>query len=201
MTTFDGDPSAGEAVDVQVDEQVPERHPDQLLDRPTGQRGERRVGGADPAVEVQQRDAVGQGVEDLARELLRGEARLAHPEHQRPQDHAEQHRSHGDPFVWPGLQDVTAHVDFSAMAHAAADAGARIAGYGSLAGVLLELGIGEQVLALADPGSVEYARAAAPVQKLLSPAEMGELFKVLGVARGIECEWTCFRHGDRTGRL
>jgi SAM-dependent MidA family methyltransferase len=111
------------------------------------------------------------------------------------------HRAHGDPLIWPGLQDITAHVDFSAIAHAAVDGGARVAGYASLAGVLLELGIAERLRALAEPGSAEYVRASAPVQKLLGPNEMGELFKVLGVARGDERPWTCFRRGDRTGRL
>lgn len=95
------------------------------------------------------------------------------------------HRAHADPFFLPGLQDITAHVDFSAMARAAVDAGVRFAGYTSQARFLTNLGITDLLLRL-QPGSAAFTRAAAPVQKLLSPAEMGELFKAIAFTRDLD---------------
>ncbi|MBK8062873.1 MAG: SAM-dependent methyltransferase [Betaproteobacteria bacterium] len=95
------------------------------------------------------------------------------------------HRAHGDPFFHPGLQDITAHVDFSALALAAQDAGLQVLGYATQAGFLIEAGITE-VLARTDPRDLKaYVPLASAAQKLLSPAEMGELFKVLAVGRGL----------------
>jgi SAM-dependent MidA family methyltransferase len=95
------------------------------------------------------------------------------------------HRAHGDPFLHPGLQDITAHVDFSAAALAAQEAGLQVLGYATQAGFLIEAGITE-VLARTDPGELRaYLPLASAAQKLLSPAEMGELFKVLAVGRGL----------------
>jgi SAM-dependent MidA family methyltransferase len=110
------------------------------------------------------------------------------------------HRAHADPFLWPGLSDLTAHVDFSAMAQAGGRSGLEVAGFTAQAPFLIGCGILDALAAVGDPGSVQYVRAAAAVQKLLSPAEMGELFKVLALARG-EIDWTGFRLADRTHRL
>ena len=91
------------------------------------------------------------------------------------------HRVHGDPFYLPGLQDITAHVDFSALARAATGSGLEILGFGTQAQFLINCGITE-LLAAENPGdAVRYLPAASAVQKLLSPSEMGELFKVLAV--------------------
>ncbi len=111
------------------------------------------------------------------------------------------HRSHGDPFAWPGLTDITAHVDFSAMAVAGARAGLSVAGFAAQAPFLLGCGILDALAAVGAPDSVAYIKAAAPVQKLLSPAEMGELFKVLALARSEGIAWPGFALADRTGRL
>jgi SAM-dependent MidA family methyltransferase len=93
------------------------------------------------------------------------------------------HRVHDDPFLWPGLSDLTSHVDFTAIARAGQRAGLRVAGFATQASFLLGCGLLERLRAAGTPGSVDYVRASAAVQKLLSPAEMGELFKMLLLAR------------------
>jgi len=94
------------------------------------------------------------------------------------------HRLHDDPFLWPGLSDLTSHVDFTAIARAGERAGLHVAGFATQASFLLGCGILDRLRDVAAPESVDYVRASAAVQKLLSPAEMGELFKVLLLARG-----------------
>ena len=101
----------------------------------------------------------------------------------------------------PGLQDITAHVDFSALACAAAEAGLEVLGYASQAQFLVNCGITD-LLAEENPADAKhYLPAAAAAQKLLSPAEMGELFKVLAVGRGIKRPLTGFSNGDRSHAL
>lgn len=110
------------------------------------------------------------------------------------------HHAHADPFYYPGLQDITAHVDFTAMALAAQDAGLDVLGYFSQAGFLLGAGIGELLLRT-DPSDVKaYLPQANALQKLVSPAEMGELFKVLVVGRGVELPQAIAAQ-DRSHRL
>jgi SAM-dependent MidA family methyltransferase len=111
------------------------------------------------------------------------------------------HRSHADPFLAPGLQDITAHVDFTAMADAALAGGLNVLGYTSQARFLMNAGLMDHVTAVDANDAANYARLIAPVQKLLSEAEMGELFKVLAVGRGIEPPLLGFRRGDRRGTL
>ena len=111
------------------------------------------------------------------------------------------HHAHGDPFFLPGLQDITAHVDFTAVAEAGIDAGCQLAGYTTQAQFLLNCGI-TALLARTPPEDIAaYLPRAAAVQKLLSPAEMGELFKVLALSRGIDAPLLGFAEGDRSGRL
>ena len=115
------------------------------------------------------------------------------------------HRVHGDPCYLPGLQDVTAHVDFSALARAATDTGLELLGFANQAQFLVNCGITD-LLAAEDPTDPKrYLPAAAAAQKLLSPAEMGELFKVLAVGKGVEDSvkdsLMGFSRGDRSGTL
>lgn len=93
-------------------------------------------------------------------------------------------RVHADPFLWPGLSDLTSHVDFTAMADAAGRGGLHVAGFATQASFLLGCGILDALQAVGAPSAPAYLREASAVQKLLSPAEMGELFKVLLLARG-----------------
>jgi len=89
------------------------------------------------------------------------------------------HHAHDDPFLYPGLQDVTAHVDFTAIASILKDKGLDLDRYQTQAGFLLENGILETLTPGLEPGSVAWLKETTGLQKLLSPAEMGELFKVL----------------------
>jgi SAM-dependent MidA family methyltransferase len=105
------------------------------------------------------------------------------------------HHAHADPFWLPGLNDLTAHVDFSAMAEAAHAAGLDILGYTSQAHFLLNCGLIERL------GENHAPASSAAAQRLLSEAEMGELFKVLAVGRGVSFPLAGFARGDRLHRL
>jgi SAM-dependent MidA family methyltransferase len=110
------------------------------------------------------------------------------------------HYAHADPFYLPGLQDITAHVDFSAMALAAVEGGLEVLGYTSQAQFLLAAGIGELLLRTDPADAAHYLPLANGVQKLVSPAEMGELFKVLVLGRGVDLP-PAFAGTDRSHRL
>ncbi len=111
------------------------------------------------------------------------------------------HRAHDDPFAWPGLTDITAHVDFTAMAEAGERAGLAVAGFTAQAPFLIGCGILDLLAATGAPESPAYIRAAAAVQKLLAPSEMGELFKVLALAKSDTIAWPGFGVVDRRHRL
>jgi SAM-dependent MidA family methyltransferase len=111
------------------------------------------------------------------------------------------HHVHGDPFYLPGLQDITAHVDFSALARAAREGGLEVLGYASQAQFLVNCGITDLLAAERPEDAKRYLPAAAAAQKLLSPAEMGELFKVLAVGKGVQAPLAGFARGDRSGAL
>jgi SAM-dependent MidA family methyltransferase len=110
------------------------------------------------------------------------------------------HRVHADPFLWPGLSDLTAHVDFTAMARVGERSGLQVAGFASQASLLIGCGILDQLQGVGPPDSIEYMRAASAVQSLVSPAEMGELFKVLLLARG-DAAWHSLAVTDMRHRL
>jgi SAM-dependent MidA family methyltransferase len=105
------------------------------------------------------------------------------------------HHAHADPLWLPGLNDITAHVDFTAMADAAHGAGLDVLGYTSQAHFLMNCGLLEQLRA------GHSAQRANEAHRLLSEAEMGELFKVLAVGRGIATPLVGFARGDRLARL
>ena len=111
------------------------------------------------------------------------------------------HHALDDPFFLPGLCDLTTHVDFSSVALAAQEAGLRVEGYTTQAQWLINCGIAE-LLAGSNPDDVRaHGRLAQQANTLMSPAEMGELFKVLGLARGIELPWRGFSSGKRLHAL
>jgi SAM-dependent MidA family methyltransferase len=111
------------------------------------------------------------------------------------------HRAHGDPFFLPGLQDVTAHVDFSAVAAAAASAELDVLGYVNQTQFLVNCGITDLMLRVPPEDVARYAPQAAAANKLLSPAEMGELFKAIAIGRGVPEPLLGFRSGDRRHTL
>lgn len=110
------------------------------------------------------------------------------------------HQAHADPLLNPGLQDITVHVDFTAMAEAAVENGASLLGYASQAAFLINCGITELLTALS-PADPAYIKLAAQAQKLLSPAEMGELFKALAYGKGMTQPLIGFAHGDARFKL
>ncbi|MDO9025693.1 MAG: SAM-dependent methyltransferase [Zwartia sp.] len=117
-----------------------------------------------------------------------------------------QHRTHDDVFLAPGLQDITAHVDFTAMAEAAEAAGLEVLGYTSQARFLLNAGLPDLLMAfaqseIAQTDPKQRANTNAAVQKLISEAEMGELFKVIALGRGVTGPLSGFARSDRSGQL
>jgi SAM-dependent MidA family methyltransferase len=111
-----------------------------------------------------------------------------------------QHYAHSDPFHYIGLQDITAHVNFSAIAKAATSQGLVLEGYTNQAQFLMNCGILD-LLSQQTADATTYAAFAAGVQKLLSPSEMGELFKVIAFSKGLEDNMLGFVKGDKTHTL
>lgn len=110
------------------------------------------------------------------------------------------HYAHPDPFYLPGLQDVTVHVDFTAIIAAADAQGLELLGYCNQGQFLLNCGILD-ALAELPQGTPDYLKASNQVGKLLMPHEMGELFKVIAVGRGLDAPLLGFASGDQSRRL
>ena len=110
------------------------------------------------------------------------------------------HRSHEDPFVLAGLQDITTHVDFSAVARSARETGATVAGYTTQANFLLSTGLIES-LATLTPGTRDHAVLSAQVKRLVLPGEMGDAVKVLALARDVDNSLIGFNERDLSGQL
>lgn len=111
------------------------------------------------------------------------------------------HQAHGDPYLHPGLQDITADVDFSALAEAGQAAGMTLAGFTTQAHFLLGCGF-ETLLAaaLAEGGKDPLERLTAAKQ-LVMPTGLGERFRVLGLAKDLDRAWCGFALRDLRGRL
>jgi len=111
------------------------------------------------------------------------------------------HRMHAEPLLWPGLQDLTASVDFTALAEAGVAAGFDFAGYCSQASFLLGNGLAgvlERIERIADEG--ERMKRTQEVKRLTLPSEMGERFQVMGFEKGVEFG-AAFLVGDLSFRL
>lgn len=141
----------------------------------------------------------------LADRLTRGAAFLidygfGESEYYHPQRHMgtvmchQGHRADGDPLADVGLKDITAHVNFTAMALAAQEAGLHVLGYTTQAHFLINCGLLPKMELLAQDGRATAA-------KLIMEHEMGELFKVLALGAGAPWEPMGFAHGDRSHRL
>src|SRR5688572_27718799 len=151
-------------------------------------------------------------VESLGRRLRRGAMLIidyGFPRHEfyHPQRAAGtlmghyRHRAHADPLLWPGLSDLTAHVDFTAVAEAGVRADLDVAGFTTQAAFLLGCGILDRLRDVGAPDAQDYVREASSVQTLLSPAEMGELFKVMALSRSDDIRWPGFGSSDMRHRL
>jgi len=111
------------------------------------------------------------------------------------------HRRHEDPFRLPGLQDITAHVDFTGIAEAADTAGLKVAGYTTQAHFLLALGITELLANLKVTNTVQQVQMAHAVKQLTLPGEMGELVKVMALTKKLDLALTGFSGRDLRSRL
>jgi SAM-dependent MidA family methyltransferase len=111
------------------------------------------------------------------------------------------HQAHGEPFYLPGLQDITAHVDFTAIVEAGFDAGLELLGYTTQASFLLNCGLPDILGRTPTDDPKRYLPQAQAVQKLISPAEMGDLFKVIALGKGIDATLIGFAQGDRSETL
>ncbi|MDE2118979.1 MAG: SAM-dependent methyltransferase, partial [Betaproteobacteria bacterium] len=111
------------------------------------------------------------------------------------------HHAHGDPFFLPGLQDITAHVDFTAVAESAIDSGGHLLGYTTQAHFLINCGITGLLQDTAPENLRDYLPLSAQLQKLTSPAEMGELFKVIALGKGMDAPLCGFVSGDKSRLL
>ncbi len=111
------------------------------------------------------------------------------------------HRAHEDPFLWPGLQDISAHVDFTAVAEAAQAAGLEVLGYTTQAHFLIAGGLMDYASA-SDPGQpAEHLPVAQQVKALTLPGDMGEAVKVIGLGRGTAPGLSGFALRDLRPRL
>ncbi len=111
------------------------------------------------------------------------------------------HRAHDDPFFLPGLQDITAHVDFTGIRDAAVQRGLACMGFATQAQFLINCGVTEVMLRVPPDDAARYLPLAAGAQKLLSPSEMGELFKVIALGSGVDTPLKGFSDGDMRARL
>ena len=111
------------------------------------------------------------------------------------------HRAHGDALRWPGLQDITSFVDFTALALAGTHARLPLAGFNSQAAFLLAAGILDLVEQALDLSEIERYRLAQEVKRLTLPGEMGERFKLMCFARGVDRVPEPFTRHDQSRRL
>jgi SAM-dependent MidA family methyltransferase len=111
------------------------------------------------------------------------------------------HHAHADPFFLPGLQDITSHVDFSAVAAAARAGGLEVCGYTSQAQLLVNCGITEVMARTPAEDVTAFLPLASQANRLMSPAEMGELFKAIALGRQFTEPLLGFREGDRRQAL
>ena len=111
------------------------------------------------------------------------------------------HHAHDDPFFLPGLQDITAHVNFTDIAECGIDAGLELIGYTNQAFFLINCGITELLKDTAPENLRDYLPLSAQLQKLTSPAEMGELFKVIALGKNMANPLCGFARGDLTRSL
>jgi SAM-dependent MidA family methyltransferase len=111
------------------------------------------------------------------------------------------HHAHDAPFFLPGLQDITAHVNFSDLTECGIDAGLELMGYTNQAFFLMNCGITKLLQDTSPENLRDYLPLSSQLQKLTSPAEMGELFKVILLGKKMANSWCGFANGDFTRTL
>lgn len=111
------------------------------------------------------------------------------------------HRVHDDPLILPGLQDITASVDFTAVADAALAAGLEIAGYTSQNYFLFGCGLMDLLAEVDTADSVRYLEQARQVKLLTLPGEMGDRFQAIALTRNLDIPLRGFAFRDQRGWL
>jgi SAM-dependent MidA family methyltransferase len=111
------------------------------------------------------------------------------------------HRVHSDPLIFPGIQDLTTWIDFSAVADAAQDSGLEIAGYVTQAHFMLNGGLEEEMTEFTSLPMAQQLELSRQVKLLTLPGEMGESFKCIGLSRGDINLPSAFQMSDRTHML
>jgi SAM-dependent MidA family methyltransferase len=111
------------------------------------------------------------------------------------------HRAHDNPLLYPGIQDLTAWVDFSAIAEAAAINGMQVSGFVSQAHFLLHGGLQEELAKFSELPQSEQFELSRQVKLLTLPGEMGEHFKCIGLCKGKSVAPEVFGLSDRAHQL
>ena len=111
------------------------------------------------------------------------------------------HHAHDDPFLYPGLQDITASVDFTAVAEAAVDAGLHVSGFTTQAHFLIACGLDQFVSEYGTDDVVERSKMTQQVSKLTMPGEMGEKFKFIGLTKKLDIQLNGFGFIDQRSHL
>ena len=111
------------------------------------------------------------------------------------------HRVHTNPLIYPGLQDITASVDFTAVANAGLDAGLELAGYTTQAEFLINTGLEDFFIDALNTKPQDQYKLAQQVRMLTLPSEMGERFKVMAFTKNFTPALHGFKIGDRRHRL
>jgi SAM-dependent MidA family methyltransferase len=111
------------------------------------------------------------------------------------------HRVHDDPLAYPGLQDITAWVDFTSLAEASRTAEFELAGFTTQAHFLAATGIDQEMQRLAADDAARFARLAGEARQLMLPGEMGERFKVMAWLRGMDLDLRGMALVDLRGSL
>ena len=112
-----------------------------------------------------------------------------------------QHRAHGDYLWWPGLQDITAFVDFTDVAYSAVECGMDVSGYTTQAAFLLANGLSERHAALVTDDVRQQVKLSQQIKTLTLPSEMGERFKVMAITKNYNHSLTGFSMLDLRNRL
>ncbi len=111
------------------------------------------------------------------------------------------HHAHDDPFLYPGLQDITASVDFTTVAETAVDSGLHVSGFTTQAHFLIACGLDQFVSEYKTEDVVERSKMTRQVSKLTMPGEMGEKFKFIGLSKKLDIQLCGFGFIDQRSHL
>ncbi len=111
------------------------------------------------------------------------------------------HHAHDNPLIQVGIQDITSHVNFSYVAREASSKGLHINGFISQANFLINCGILELLEKVNIEDSLLYMKSVSEIQKLLSPSEMGDLFKVMTIEKNIDINLVGLKNNNKVTTL